>query len=226
MVNIEEIDSLFNEESRKKTSKIQNDTSVSKHSRRVQLAKLILPSFAAILVALLLIFPTLQNNSKEFLLDVTLPKKGELEKLHVEKTVLNITDKKNRVNNFTADNIDETEPGSKLIKLKNPDGVLPTSDIDWINVKSPTGFYNQNANTLTLTDNVEIYYSQGMSVNVFDILYDFKTNIAQSNNKVKAQGEIGDLTSESFEMNTDTGVITFRGKTFIKLREESLKGME
>lgn len=225
MVDIKEIDSLFDEESRKRTEQKQIST-ISKHTRRVQLAKLILPSFAAVLIALLLILPSLQNSGKEFLLDVTLPKKGELEKLHVEKTVLNITDKKNRVNNFTADNIDETEPGSKLIKLKNPDGVMPTTDIEWINVKSPTGFYNQNKNTLILTDNVEIYYSPGMNVNVYDILYDFKTNIAKSDNPVKAQGEIGDLTSEAFEMNTDTGVITFKGKTFIKLREESLKGME
>lgn len=225
MVNVKEIDSLFNEESRKdKKPTILNP--VSKHTRRVQMAKLILPSFAAVLVAMLLIFPSLQNNGKDIFLDVTLPKKGELEKLHVEKTVLNITDKKNRVNNFTADNIDETEPGSKLIKLKNPDGMLPSSDIDWVNIKSPTGFYNQNANTLTLTDDVEIYYSQGMTVNVPDILYDFKTNIAKSDHPVKAQGEAGDLTSEAFEMNTETGVVIFKGKTFIKLREDSLKGMK
>ena len=108
MVDIKEIDSLFDEESRKRTEQKQIST-ISKHTRRVQLAKLILPSFAAVLIALLLILPSLQNSGKEFLLDVTLPKKGELEKLHVEKTVLNITDKKNRVNNFTADNIDETE---------------------------------------------------------------------------------------------------------------------
>ena len=224
MVDIKEIDSLFDEESRKQVkTPVRND--ISEHTKRVRLAKLILPSFAAVLVALLLIFPSLQNNGKEFLLDVTLPKKGELEKLHVEQTVLNITDKKNRVNNFTADNIDETEPGSKLIKLKNPDGVMPSSDLDWFNVKSPTGYYNQKTNVLTLTDNVEIYYSQGMSVNVPDVTYDFTTNIAKSDKPVKAQGEAGDLTSEAFEMNTDTGVITFKGKTFIKLREDSLKGM-
>lgn len=223
MVDIKEIDSLFNETSQSKIDKDAKNE-ITKHTRRVNLAKLILPSFAAILIALLLIIPSIQHDDKSFLLDVTLPKKGELEKLHIEKTILNITDKKNRVNNFTADNIDETEPGSKLIKLKNPDGMMPTSDIEWLNIKSPTGFYNQNANTLTLIDNVEIYYSEGMSANVPDITYDFNTNIAKSDKTVKAQGEIGDLTSEAFEMNTDTGVIVFKGKTFIKLREESLKG--
>lgn len=225
MVNVEKIDSLFNEESEKRTSASPVD-GVSKHTRCVNMAKLLLPSFAAVLIAMLLIFPSLKNDEKSFLFDITLPKKGELEKLHIEKTVLNITDKNNRVNNFTADNVDETEPGSKLIKLNNPDGVLPTSDTDWLNIKSPTGYYNQTQNTLELIDNVEIYYSPGMSVNVPDILYDFKTNIARSDKKVKAQGEIGDLTSEAFEINTDTGIITFKGKTYIKLREDTLKGMK
>ena len=225
MVDIKEIDSLFNEAYNQK-KKTEPQDAVSIHTKKVRMAKLILPSFAAVLIAMLLIFPSLQTNDKSFLFDVTLPKKGELEKLHIEKTVLNITDKNNRVNNFTADNIDETEPGSKLIKLRNPDGMMPTSDMDWVNVKSPTGFYNQTANTLTLTDDVEIYYSQGMSVNVPDITYDFNANIARSDKPVKAQGEAGDLTSEGFIMNTETGVITFTGKTFIKLREEALKRME
>ena len=225
LVNIKEIDNLFNEASQKKPQQTDKNL-ISKHTQKVNLAKMLLPSVAAILIALLVIFPSLQNNDRSFLLDITLPKKGELEKLHVEQITLNITDGKNRVNNFTSDNIDETTPGSKLIKLKNPDGVLPTSDIDWINVKSPTGFYDQKANTLRLIDNVEIYYSQGMNVNVPDILYDFKTNIAKSDKSVKAQGELGHLTSEAFEMNTETGIVIFKGKTFIKLREDSLKGME
>ena len=222
MVDVKEIDSLFNETSQHTAHKTE-ETFISKHSRRVHLAKLLLPSFAAVLTALLLIFPSLKQDEKSFLFDITLPKKGELEKLHIEKTVLNITDKNNRVNNFTADNIDETEPGSKLIKLQNPDGMMPTSESEWINIKSPTGFYDQKDNTLQLVDNVEIYYSQGMNIYVPDIFYDFKTSIAHSNNKVQAQGEMGDLTSEGFIMDTDKGTLTFIGKTFIKIREAGLK---
>ncbi len=61
-------------------------------------------------------------------MDVTLPKKGELEKLHMEETVFYITDADNKVNNFNADKIDETEPGSKLLKLTNPQGIVPGSN--------------------------------------------------------------------------------------------------
>lgn len=64
----------------------------------------------------------------------------------MENTVFYVTDDANRVNNFTADTIDETEPGSKLIKLIRPEGLLPSSDDRWISVKSPVGFYDQNKN--------------------------------------------------------------------------------
>lgn len=75
-----------------------------------------------------------------------------------------------------------------------------------------------------MIENVEIFYSQGMNINVPDIIFDFNTSIASSQQPVKAQGYMGDLTSEGFEFNTKTGIVTFKGKTFIKLQEDSLKG--
>lgn len=190
----------------------------------VRHAKLLLPSIAAVLIGLLVVFPMIQKDQKEFLLDITRPKKGELEKLHVEKTVFNITDKNNKVNNLTADNIDETSPGSKLIKLTNPDGVLPVSLADWINIKSPTGYFNQNTNILTLVDNVDIFYSPGMNIEVPEITFDFNLSKAYSNKPVKAQGYIGDLDSQGFELYNNTGIIIFTGKTHIKIKEDRLKG--
>lgn len=221
MININQIDSLFNEDSHK--TRTPEKIFEQKHTKWVRRAKLILPSFAAVLVGMLVIFPSLQKNEKDIILDITLPKKGELEKLHVEKTVLNITDKDNKVHNFTAENIDETSPGSKLIKLSKPDGMIPSSS-GWINIKSPSGIYNQNENTLLLTNNVEIFYSQGMNIHVHEIMYDFKNSTAQSKEPVKAQGYLGDLKSESFEYNGKTGIAIFKGKTFMKINEDSLKG--
>lgn len=91
--------------------------------------KLALPSLAALLIGLLIVLPGLQTDDDRFELDVTRPKKGELEKLHMENTVFYITDADNQVNNFNADKIDETEPGSKLIKLINPAGASsPATD--------------------------------------------------------------------------------------------------
>lgn len=223
MIDIDKIDSLFNEDSQKKAEKPEKDATI-KHTLLVHRAKLLLPSIAAILIGLLAIFPALQKSEKDFLLDITRPQKGELEKLHIEKTILNITDKDNKVNNFTAENIDETSPGSKLIKLSLPDGVMPTSETDWINIKAPVGFFNQETNILNLINNVEIFYSSGMNLNTEEVTVDFKTSDIYSNKPVAAQGHMGDMTSQGFIYHNSTGILVLTGKTHIKIKEDSLRG--
>lgn len=191
------------------------------HTRLIRLAKLFLPGAAALLISLLLIFPNLRQQSYDIKLDITRPKRGELEKLHMENTTFYITDKNNRVTNLTATNIDETAPGSKLIKLNQPEGIIPSSDTAWINIKSPTGFFNQTENILKLTDGVEMFYSDGMSVNTFEAEFNFTTSVGSGRSHVSGQGVFGDVEAEGFELYNQTGVLAFIGPADLKIREES-----
>ncbi len=111
---------------------------------------LLASGIAAVLLGMLIIIPNLSQIDDTISLDITLPKKGELEKLHMENTDFYITDRNNKVNNFLARNIDETSPGSKLIKLTDPEGIIPSANGTWYNIKSPLGYYDQNKNTLKL----------------------------------------------------------------------------
>ena len=191
------------------------------HTRLIRLAKLFLPGAAALLISLLLIFPNLRQQSYDIKLDITRPKRGELEKLHMENTTFYITDKNNRVTNLTATNIDETAPGSKLIKLNQPEGIIPSSDTAWINIKSSTGFFNQTENILKLTDGVEMFYSDGMSVNTFEAEFNFTTSVGSGRSHVSGQGVFGDIEAEGFELYNQTGVLAFIGPADLKIREES-----
>lgn len=222
MIDIKKLDTYFNADSDVLTSS-QEKTSVSRHTRIVRFAKLALPSLAAILIGLLLLFPTIHNDVRDFRLDITKPKKGELEKLHVEDTVLYITDKNNKINNFIAQNIDETEPGSKLIKLTNPEGIIPMNNGEWNTVKAPIGFFNQNNNLLHLEENVEIFYSGGMSVHTTEAFFDFNQSRGYGNKPVKAQGIFGNLNSEGFEFLTKEDILAFTGHSDITIKEESFE---
>jgi len=194
------------------------------HGQRVRLAKLTLPCIAAFLLSLLVIIPQLRQQINEIKIDITKPKTGELEKLHVENTIFYITDKNNQVHNITADNIDETEPGSKLIKIINPEATMPSAEDKWLNIKSPIGFYNQETNSLNLTDNVDAFYSDGITMETFDMTYDFKNSKAFGNNPVEAEGFFGDLQSQGFNFYPETGILIFTGKTNINLNEKSMEG--
>lgn len=220
MFDCNKIDAYFNGDSK---LNISAQSLEQRHTKLVRLAKLLLPVLAALLIGLLLLIPSIKNDLYDFKIDITKPKSGELEKLHVENSVFNITDQNNQVHNFVAQNIDETKPGSKIIKLTNPEGTIPNENQEWINIKSPTGFYNQDANTLRLEDGVEIFYSSGMNINLKDFNYDFKTQSGNSSNPISGQGVYGNIKSESFEYFKNDSLLIFKGKTYITIREDSFE---
>lgn len=224
MSDTRKLDEYFNQPPEKPV--VKDLAADARHTRFINMAKLVLPGVATILISLLIIIPNLSQNVYDIKLDITKPKSGELEKLHMEKVVFNITDKNNKVNNFTAAGIDETSPGSKVVKLIDPEGIVPVKGDAWTNLKSPTGFYDQNQNTIRLTDNVELFYSEGMNIYTFDVEYDFKRTYGWSRSPVSGQGIFGDIKAEGFDFYTETGILTFLGKTDLKINQENLKSRE
>ena len=221
MFDKDKLDSYFEDKQQKQGAELSEET---RHTIWVRHVKLILPSLAAVLLGLLLVYPYLVPVKQDLKLEITKPKKGELEKLHITNTTFYINDAHNKVNNFTAANIDETAPGSKLIKLTNPEGIMPQNNESWINIKAPLGFFNQNDNTLELTSSVDMFYSDGMNVNVESINYNFNTGIGHSDTPVSADGTLGKLNAEGMILYKDKGLLIFTGPAHIVIKEETLQG--
>ena len=194
-----------------------------RRSRIIRLTKLLLPALSAGLIALLVLIPYIKQEEYDITISITKPKANELEKLHVEKSVFDITDKNNQVHHFTAQNIDETAPGSKLVKLTNPEGTMPSENQQWINIKSPTGYFDQNTNDLKLENGVEIFYSEGMNLTAKDLNFNFNTQYGHSNNPISGQGIFGAIQAEGFEYHKKDSLLIFVGKSNITIREESFK---
>lgn len=219
MFDFKKLDIFFAENLKKENQ--EKDKAVIRRNRILRAAKLLLPAVAAALAGLLVILPGLREREGDFQLEINKPKAGELEKLHMENTVFYITDKQNKVNNFIAETIDETEPGSKLIKLIRPEGLLPSSDHRWLSIKSPVGFYDQNKNLLWLDDNVKMVYSDGITANTQTVYYDGNQAKAYGNTPVTSEGYFGNLQSEGFEYYKDRNVIIFTGNTKIIIHQDN-----
>ena len=219
MFDRSKIDSYFTSQPQPRTQ----HSDMFQRTRLVRFAKLLLPALAASMTALLVLIPYLKQDEYDISINITKPKAGELEKLHVENSIFNITDKNNQVHHFTAQNIDETSPGSKLVKLTNPEGTIPSENLQWINIKSPTGYFNQNTNELRLEDGVEVFYSEGMSLNIKDLNFNFETQYGHSNNPVSGQGIFGAIQADGFEYHKKDALLIFTGKSNINIHEESCK---
>lgn len=200
--------------------------SVDKRARLIKIIEIAFPSIAAILLGLLIITPSFKETADSIKFDITRPQKGELEKLHIENSELFITDKNNQVNNFTADNLDETAPGSKLIKLTNPKGEMPDTDNQMYHLESPVGYYDQNKNTLRLEQTVKLRHTDGLNATTEALVYDFKKNYGQSDTKTFAESDLGTLNSQGFRFDKNKNLMIFTGKTHIVIKEEQLRAQQ
>lgn len=213
MADFSDIDAFFNG---KKPLVAQSTERLSPRARILRFLKLAMPSAAAVLIAMVLIFPSLKKETVVAGLDVTLPKKGELEKLHIEQTEFTITDKDNKVSTFTADRIDETEPGSKLMKIINPKGKIPAgAEKQIVKIDSKIGYYNQNANVVRVEKNVKAVYDDGTTVLTESADYDFNRSFGSGEEDIYAYGSWGKLWAEGFEYYQGDELLVLLGNSKI-----------
>ena len=108
MFDLKQLDNLFNDNSLKKQISAK-EAALQRQRKQMRIIKICFPAVAAALIGLLAIFPSLQERD-EFSIQISKPTRQDLEKLHMENTVLYVTDKANRVNSFTAENIEGLYP--------------------------------------------------------------------------------------------------------------------
>ena len=218
MLDIKQLDNIFNDERLTKQTSV-GEASLQRQKKRIRLIKITFPAIAAALVGVLAVWPSLQDRS-DFSIKISKPMRNEIEKLHIKNSVLYVTDKSNRVSNFVAESIDETAPGSQLVKMQNPKGKMPTSDEQWIDVNAPTGFYDQKEKVFSLVDNVEVVYSDGMKAQTKEMYYEVDQSRVYGNKPVIANGKLGHLDTQAFEYFTNKDLLQLKGKTKINTSDE------
>ena len=219
MFDLKQLDNLFNDDSLKKQISAK-EAALQRQRKQMRIIKICFPAVAAALIGLLAIFPSLQERD-EFSIQISKPTRQDLEKLHMENTVLYVTDKANRVNSFTAENIDETAPGSQLVKFKNPVGKIPTSDTEWLDITAPTGFYDQKTKIISLNEDVNIKHSGGTVGKTTEMFYDSDKSKAHGSKPLQINGDTGSINTQGFEYYTNKEHVIFTGKTEIHIYPSS-----
>ena len=182
--------------------------------------KLFLPCVAAALLGLLVVMPNIKK-SVDLKDTVTIPHKNEMEKLHLEQTVFNSTDNKNRVNKITADSVDEIKAGTQKYKIINPYGIVPT-DSGEVRIKAPVGVFDQNTKILELHKKVEAVIDNNTKIYTAQAIYDFEKEKGYGNLPVKAYGDWGNLNAKAFEYDKAAALLTLKGKNNIYGRNINL----
>lgn len=202
MFDSRKIDDFFDNETSFLRKEVNDKPPVSGWLRFIKIG---FPCVAALLLGVMIVMPNIKK-SVDLKDNITVPRKNEMEKLHVEQTVFNITDDKNRVSRITADTIDETEPGSQRIKITSPKGNIPT-DQGEVEITSETGYFDQEYNILDLFDNVKAVVDGSTIIETQTASFDFNRNQGYGNENIKAHGNWGNLTAGAFEYDQETSVL-------------------
>lgn len=187
-----------------------------------RLIKIALPCVAAALLGLMVVMPNIKK-SVDLTDTVTLPRKNEMEQLHIEQTVFNITDSKNRVNKIVADNVDETDNDTSRYKIINPQGTIPT-DSGNVVITSNVGWFDQQKNVLELEDDVKALLDDGTVVRTTAVVYDFDKEKGRGNSAVRAEGNWGTMNAESFDYDKSKEKLTLKGKHRVDSTRGTLTG--
>ena len=204
MVDVKKIDVFFNDKKTFSKKHIKK-----KHSSVfLRFVKLALPSIAALLVALVLMSTYFKTNEMLSDYDPTIPQKAELEKLHAEETTFSVTDNDGKVSVFTADVLDETSAGSKVVKIIHPKGKMPVGTNEKpLNISSDVGFFHQTENKITLNTNVKAVYDQDTVITTEEATYDFQKGYGFGHQEVYAVGSWGKLWADGFSYEKEKDIL-------------------
>ncbi len=210
MSDLRKIDAYFDDKA--PIEKYSGDKKAAE-SGWLKFAKLGFPCLAAALLGVMIVLPSIRK-SVDLRDNVTVPRKNEMEKLHVEETVFSATDSKNRINRLQAVSIDEVEVGSQKVKMIRPSGTIPT-DSGMVDISSDEGFFTQEINLLDLVKNVKAVVDNNTVITTEAASYDFNTDMGYGNVQINAEGDWGTLTADAFNYDKKSEILSLYGHSHL-----------
>lgn len=99
----------------------------------------------------------------------------------------------------------------ETIILDEPSGDIELTSGRWLSARAEQGFYNQDKQRLVLRDAVQIFDSEGYTVESQHMAIHLDENIVLSESDVYGQGPAGTIHSTGLYSNIDNGLLSFTG---------------
>lgn len=192
---------------------------VGRYSRFVNLMKVALPALALLLTVTVVAWPRLQNTASD-LFAVSFSELGgrSVESQRLVNARYHGTDGENRPFMVTADLAEETEPGSRIVRLTRPKADMTLSDGAWMMMGADSGLYHQEGGELELLGGVDLFHDQGYEMHTPSVTLDMRAGTAVGREAVTAQGPLGSLAAEGFTYDRAAGRVEFTGKARMLIR--------
>jgi lipopolysaccharide export system protein LptC len=189
----------------------------SGYTRFVMMMKVVLPLVAAVLVALVAVWPQFRELREGFRIElakINLPTGGQ----RVTNARYAGTDSRGRPFTVTAEAAVQEEGQAGVIKLEKPKADITLQGNVWVAATATDGSFHRNEQLLQLSGGVSIFHDAGFEMHSENATIDLKSGVAEGKNKVEGHGPTGALTANGFRVMDSGARVLFTGPAKMVLR--------
>ncbi|MBL8690557.1 MAG: LPS export ABC transporter periplasmic protein LptC [Rhodospirillaceae bacterium] len=192
-------------------------------SRAVTVLKVTLPLIALVLLGLVLAWPQLNPDPREFRLGATnLGADIAADASKMMKPRYVGTDENNQPFSVVAETATHAGSADRIL-LASPKADVTMKDGSWVAVNAKEGLYDRIAQTLGLRGDVQVFHDAGYDFRTEAADIDMAAGTARGDKAVEGQGPFGHISAQGFEILDKGGRIVFSGKARLELRPQAMK---
>ena len=185
--------------------------SVEKYSRFVTTMKIVLPTVAVLLLALVIILPQLRSKPEQIAAEIDISSDASGTTLSLVNARYFGTDTSGQPFSVTAQSVRESSADKDNINLDAPQADISLNDGSWLMVGADTGLYHRKNQTLDLSGAVNLFQDQGYELHTESATIMLEQGSATSSSPVRSQGPFGVLESQGFELEEKGKTVHFTG---------------
>jgi lipopolysaccharide export system protein LptC len=195
----------------------------SLYGRFVGLAKILLPTIATALIAIVVVWPELSEQENRFRLGPAKIDRSEAKKLRMINARFMGVDVSKRPFTVTVDSADQANPDSSDIVLVSPKADILLENGVWIALTATDGNFDREDQILELTGNVNLFHDSGYEFSTESAVLDLTAGDATGTEPVEGQGPFGHLSAEGFKIYNRGERIKFTGKAKLTIAPDGGK---
>lgn len=194
------------------------------YGRFVSLAKILLPTIATALIAIVVVWPELSEQENRFRLGPARIDRSDAEKLRMINARFTGVDASKRPFTVTADSADQTNAKSSDIVLVAPKADILLANGVWIALTAIDGNFNRDQQVLELTGNVNLFHDSGYEFHTESAVFDLTAGDATGTEPIEGQGPFGHLQAEGFRIYNRGERVKFTGKAKLTISPKAGNG--
>ena len=186
-------------------------------SRTVGLLKILLPTLALSLVALVVLWAQSRNSDEGFHIGFSTLNPGDALKLSMVNARYAGMSRTSQPYLVTAATALQDSPSADVIHLDAPKGDITLKSGAWVALSAPKGDYRQKTQLLDLRDGVTLFHDSGLEFNTATARINLKESTALGTDPVTGHGPASEISSAGFRVLEGGQRIIFTGKAHLTL---------